>query len=291
MKRTRSASESSSRRSVVAKPKLVIAQVEDVAFVDLLRFDAVAAVFDAVGRAQIFDVVVPVMEDHGAVFARDVTIADREVGLLAATTDDELVFIDRIAVVVKDQRERRATTRGKPLPATEATLRLLWLLWGSLLPSARVRARRGRGRTTRETSGRGRRRWRVAKATATATTAGGRRCRAPLLPDRRHALEGAVVHVTALETDVEAIDGLATATGGAAAAARRAAGAAGRRAAVTDPRIHVRRQISGSDLVLVSPKAWVPRISASDLVLVSPGRPPAGPPARIHIFCLFSLCC
>ena len=104
-----------------------------------IGFDAVAAVFDAVGRAQIFDVVVAVVEDHRAVFARDVAIPDREVGLLASSTDDELVFIDRIAVVVKDQRERRATTRGKPLPATEATLRLLWLLWGSLLPSARVR--------------------------------------------------------------------------------------------------------------------------------------------------------
>ena len=197
--------------SVVTEAKLVVAEVEDISLVDLLGFDAVAAVFDAVGRAQIFDVVVAVVEDHRAVFARDVAIPDREVGLLASSTDDELVFIDRIAVVVKDQRERRATTRGKPLSATEATL-LRLLGWGRcLLPTSGVGTRWGRRRTTGESSGRGGGRRRVAEAAA-----GRGWCGAILLADRRHALEGAVVHITAttaaLEADVKAIDGLTTLT-------------------------------------------------------------------------------
>src|SRR5262249_17090031 len=63
----------------VRKPQLVVAEGEDVAFIDALVVNAHALVVDAVRRAEILDVERAVAANHGGVLARDVAILDRQV--------------------------------------------------------------------------------------------------------------------------------------------------------------------------------------------------------------------
>ena len=146
---------------MVRKAQLVIAEIEGVAIFDLLGFDAIATEFDAVCRAEIFNIVATVMENHRAVFAGDVAIADREVCLLATATNDKLVLVDGVAVVVKNQKQRWAPADLLPeaLRAKATGLRRLrlWWPWRHAAPTTSLRAwtRRGWGRTRGQTAGRG----------------------------------------------------------------------------------------------------------------------------------------
>ena len=63
----------------IREAQLVVADVEDVAFVDPLVVDAHAAIVDAVGRTEIFDVESPVATNHSSVFSRNISVFDRKV--------------------------------------------------------------------------------------------------------------------------------------------------------------------------------------------------------------------
>ena len=66
----------------IGEGEIEFADVELIAFVDAFCVDAVASVFDAVCRVEIFHVVGAAFIDNGAVFARDVAVTDNEVGQL-----------------------------------------------------------------------------------------------------------------------------------------------------------------------------------------------------------------
>ncbi len=83
----------------------VFADVEHVAFVDLLGVDANALVFDAVGGFEVFDKELAAALDDGAVLARHVPVADGQVGDLAGATNNKLVFGDGVTLAVKDERK------------------------------------------------------------------------------------------------------------------------------------------------------------------------------------------
>ena len=55
--------------AAIGKAQLVIAEIEDVAFLDFFRFDPVSAVFDTVRRIEIFDVVGTVSEENCTVLS------------------------------------------------------------------------------------------------------------------------------------------------------------------------------------------------------------------------------
>src|SRR5690606_33193320 len=82
----------------VGEPELVVTEVEHVPLVDALVVDAHALVVDAVRRPEVLDVERPVATDDGRVLARDVAVLDRQVGRLAAATDDELVLGHGVAL-------------------------------------------------------------------------------------------------------------------------------------------------------------------------------------------------
>jgi hypothetical protein len=58
------------------------ADVELVAFFDAFCIDAVAFVFNAVCGIEILNIIRAIFEDHGAVFSRNIAIADDEIGQL-----------------------------------------------------------------------------------------------------------------------------------------------------------------------------------------------------------------
>ena len=90
----------------IRKREIEIANVELIAFVDALRIDAIALVFDAIRRIEVFDIVGTVFKYNGAMLSRNIGIADDEIGELRRTPDDVFVFVDCIALPSEDDIER-----------------------------------------------------------------------------------------------------------------------------------------------------------------------------------------
>jgi hypothetical protein len=90
----------------VGEAQLVVTQIEGIALFHPLVLDALAVELDAVGGIEVFDVPAAAPEDHGAVLAGDVAVADGEIGLLAAATDDELLAVDAVPLPIEEQVER-----------------------------------------------------------------------------------------------------------------------------------------------------------------------------------------
>lgn len=59
-----------------------LADIKLIAFVDTFGVNTSAFVFDAVCGIEVFDVVGTVFEDDGAMFTRDIAVADDEIGEL-----------------------------------------------------------------------------------------------------------------------------------------------------------------------------------------------------------------
>ena len=91
----------------VGKVEIVPADGENVSFVDALGIHLSTVEFDAVGAAQILEIVGSVVENNGRVLSRDIGILDGQVGGLGSPADDELRRGNRQLSPLKNQREGR----------------------------------------------------------------------------------------------------------------------------------------------------------------------------------------
>lgn len=94
------------KRSAVREAKLVVAKVKDVTFIDALVVDSHALVVDAVRRAEILNIKGPISTNHRGMLARNIPVLDGQVRGLRATTDDELILLDRNFLTVENKKER-----------------------------------------------------------------------------------------------------------------------------------------------------------------------------------------
>lgn len=86
---------------MIGKTKLVVADIVQVAFVDLSCLDPSSIELDTVGRSEILDEIGALVPDHRGVFPRDIAVPNREVGALAAATDDEALSVDEVTLPVE----------------------------------------------------------------------------------------------------------------------------------------------------------------------------------------------
>src|SRR3972149_7304183 len=84
--------------SVIGKAELVVADAERVTLVDHLPLHTLTVVLDAIGRAHVPDVVLPVQKLDHRVLTRDVRVFDRQVTRLLPSADDDAVLRDREAL-------------------------------------------------------------------------------------------------------------------------------------------------------------------------------------------------
>ena len=87
----------------VGKTQFVVAEMEDIAFIYSLVVYAHAFVVDAVGTAEVLNIVRTVTTNNRRMLSRDISILDRQVARFGTPPDDELVFVDRNALIVEDQ--------------------------------------------------------------------------------------------------------------------------------------------------------------------------------------------
>ena len=103
----------------ISKCELEFTNIKLIAFFDSLGIDSISLEFDAVGGIEVFDVILAIFEEDGAVFTGNIAVANDEVGELRGTADDIFVFIDGIFLVCKDDVKRRLSESG---------LRCAWIL-------------------------------------------------------------------------------------------------------------------------------------------------------------------